>query len=135
MNVPFPHLGSLGRILLMDDAHFLLRAVARVLRSAGYGVDVAMNGDEAVARHAEALVAGAPYDLLILDLNVRNGAGGDLALSRIRERQPGVRALVSGPFRAHPVMADPARHGFHGALLKPYGTERLLETVGDAMAA
>lgn len=135
MNVPFPHFGSRGRILLMDDAHFLLRAVARVLRTAGYGVDVATDGDAAIARHADALLAGAPYDLLILDLKVRNGAGGDLALARIREREPGVRALVSGPFRAHPVMADPGRHGFHGALLKPYGTERLLETVGEAMAA
>lgn len=135
MNLPFSAPAPGGRILLMDDDGLLLRIVAAALRTAGHTVDVATDGDIAVQLHRDALLAGTPYDLLILDLKVRGGLGGPAALARIRMRQPTVRALVSSAWAHHPDMMDHAANGFAGTLVKPYGEAHLLATVGEALAA
>ena len=50
------------RVLVVDDEADLAEAVARGLRREGYAVDVALDGEEALAK-----ATLAPYDLVCLD--------------------------------------------------------------------
>ena len=60
------------RILLVDDEVSIQRAVAPLLRSRGYDVDVAGTGREALAAVAE-----RPPDLMVLDLGLPDLEGTD----------------------------------------------------------
>ena len=64
------------RILVMDDEAAVRRLIARLLRPLGYEVVEAGDGKEAVARYAEALAAGRPFDALIIDLTIPGAMGG-----------------------------------------------------------
>jgi CheY-like chemotaxis protein len=52
-----------NRILIVDDEQLVVCALAHMLRNAGYYIDVARNGREALAR-----VSAEPYDLIICDV-------------------------------------------------------------------
>ena len=83
------------------------------------------DGAEALDLFRQALDAGTPFDLVILDLTVPEGMGGKEAARHIRKLDPGVRALVSSGYSDDPVLADPQRHGFAGIIPKPCTLERL----------
>lgn len=53
------------RILVIDDASFVRRYYRGALERAGFAVDEAMNGVEALE-----MVTGATYDLLVVDVNM-----------------------------------------------------------------
>jgi PAS domain S-box-containing protein len=119
-------------LLVADDEPTVLRLARSWLGKLGYRVIEARDGDEAVALHAQ--YAGA-IDLALLDVTMPKRSGND-ALSAMRAREPGLRAiLASGNFDA----AD-AAEGAHAAkvLPKPYSREtlaRLVRAVLDRAAA
>ena len=62
-----------ARILLVDDEASIQRAVAPLLRSRGYEVDVAGTGEEALK-----LVADRTPDLMVLDLGLPDLEGTEV---------------------------------------------------------
>jgi len=127
-----------GRVLVMDDEELLRRAAARIFSSLGCEVTTAADGREAVELFRAARAAGAPFDGVILDLTVPGGMGGVETLARLREIDPGVKAIVSSGYSNDPIMADRRGHGFAAVLVKPYGTaeaERALAAVLPARSA
>lgn len=56
---------SAPSLLLVDDEPQILRALTPALQAAGYAVDVAATGEQALAR-----VAAAPCDVVVLDLGL-----------------------------------------------------------------
>ncbi len=67
------------RILVVDDEVQILRALSANLRGAGYDVDTAETGEQALAA-----AAMRPPDALILDLMLPDGSGTDVC-RRLRE--------------------------------------------------
>ncbi len=121
-------LGGHGRVLVMDDEP-MLRATARtVLQTLGYEVQLARDGDEAIALYRAAWQAGQPFDVVVLDLTVPGGMGGREAMQRLREFDPLVTAVVSSGYADDPVMSRYREHGFAGVVAKPY-TARDLDAV------
>ncbi|HZZ84290.1 MAG TPA: ATP-binding protein [Anaeromyxobacteraceae bacterium] len=124
-----------ARVLVMDDEELIRRALARALSSLGCEVDGAAHGEEAVALWERARADGRPFDLAILDLTVRGGMGGVEALARLQALDPGVRAIASSGYSGGPVMADHRRHGFAGALPKPWTAEELSAAVSEVVGS
>ncbi|GAB6063786.1 PAS domain-containing protein [Deferrisoma palaeochoriense] len=114
-----------ARILVMDDEEMLRDVLCEVLEDMGYQVEATADGEEAVERYREEREAGRPFDLVILDLTVPAGVGGQEALRRIREFDPGVRAVASSGYASDPVLANPGEHGFAGSVAKPYRLDEL----------
>ena len=54
-----------GRILVVEDERLVGMAMAHMLRAAGYGVDLAGNGQEALDK-----VSSDAYDLIICDIKM-----------------------------------------------------------------
>ena len=69
MGYPLPAAGE--KVLVMDDEDFIRDMVGDILSLHGYTVDVARNGEEAIALYQE-----RAYDVGILDLTIPGGMGG-----------------------------------------------------------
>ena len=77
-------------VLLVEDEVLLRNLLARSLRSLGYTVLTAGDGEEALAVFAE---AGSSVALVIMDV-VMPRLGGKETLLRLRATQPGLRAVL-----------------------------------------
>jgi two-component system chemotaxis response regulator CheY len=114
------------RILVVDDANLVRRFYRDALERAGFEVDEALNGVEALEK-----VLVETYDLVIVDVNMPQMDG--LTFLKVLRRQAGsfssLPALVSSTeAAAHD--ADAARAaGANFYLVKPVSQERLVEHV------
>ncbi len=118
-----------GRILVMDDEEMIQEISHEMLTHVGHAVEVVAEGGEALAAYQRARAAGDPFDIVILDLTIRGGMGGEETLKRLRELDPQVRAVVMSGYSNDPIMADYQRYGFTGALAKPFTMAALRKTV------
>ena len=124
-----------ARVLVMDDEPVIRQVLSEMLGHLGYQVVVTEDGAEAVDRYREAKEAGTPFDVVITDLSVPGGMGGREAMTRLREIDPNVRAIVSSGYSNDPVMADFRSHGFAAVVPKPYRLEDLAEVVRRVLAS
>ncbi len=123
-----------GRILFMDDEPSIRRLGSTMLQRMGMEVTEVANGTEALRAYASARDAGAPYDVVILDLTIPGGMGGAETLQRLRDIDPGVRAIVSSGYSSDPVMARYREHGFVAVVKKPYEAMTFAQAVQGVVA-
>ena len=121
-----------GKVLYLDDDDILRRATCLFLSKVGFKVESARDGVDAVNRYARAWEAGAPFDVVILDLSIPGGMGGAETFSVIREFDPEVQAIVTSGYADDPFVREYTRHGFAGVMVKPYDVEDLGATVQKA---
>ena len=114
-----------GQVLVMDDEMMVRDVAGKMIESCGYAVKYAADGSEAVSRVREANESGRPFDVVILDLTVKGGMGGEEAIWKIREIAPGVKAVVSSGYADNSVISDYRAHGFDVYLNKPYSLAAL----------
>ena len=108
-----------GKILLMDDDEIIQSTVGRMLESLGYEVRGVFDGVEAITAYNVSLEAGAPYDVVIMDLTVPGSMGGKEAVSRLRKLHAEARVIVSSGYSNDPVMAHYKDYGFDAKVEKP----------------
>ncbi len=118
-----------GRILVMDDENAIRVIAGKILTRNGFSVATAVGGHETVELYKQAMAAGAPFDLVIMDLTIPGGIGGKEAIKRLMAIDPQVKAIVSSGYADDPVMANHAEYGFKGIVAKPYTQSELLEAV------
>jgi CheY-like chemotaxis protein len=124
-----------GRVLVMDDEEVVRRTLERGLGSLGYDVTCVANSTETCEAYAEASAAGAPFDVVVMDLTVPGDIGGVQTLRRLKEIDPSVKAIVSSGYSQDAVMADHRAHGFVGAVAKPFQLREIGEAVARAIAS
>ena len=123
---------AIRRILVMDDEESLRNLTQAMLGRLGYKVETAKDGVEAISKYKEHLESGNPFDVVILDLTIKGGMGGDQTIKELIKIDPGVKAIVCSGYFNDPVMANYKEHGFRGVLAKPYqkqDIERLLKAL------
>ncbi len=126
LNRPSPISRKSGfRILVMDDQTAILQVAVEMLDFLGYETATAKDGAGAVALFQEALEARRPFDLVMLDLTIPGGMGGRETLEKLRELDPGVKAIVASGYATDPIMSNFAEFGFSGVISKPYNLENL----------
>jgi len=77
-----------GKILVMDD-EFLIREVAgKMLADAGFTVEKAATGEEALNLYKKALLSGSKFDAVILDLTIPGGMGGKETVEKLIQIDP-----------------------------------------------
>ncbi len=118
-----------GRVLVMDDEKVVTDVACEMLGVLGYEAVGVANGEEALERYAEALEAGRPFDVVLMDLTIPGGMGGKEALAKLKEIDPQVKAIVSSGYSNDPLMSRFAEYGFSGVVAKPYRLEDLAAAV------
>ena len=122
-----------GKILLMDDDDMILDVIGIMLEKLGYTVALAKNGAAALELFKLARQTEKPFDAVILDSMVPGGMGGLETLTKLREIDPQVKAIISSGYADDPVMSDFAKYGFCGKLPKPYRITKLSEMINKIL--
>ncbi|MCX5842021.1 MAG: ATP-binding protein [Deltaproteobacteria bacterium] len=120
------------RVLIMDDEPHIREIDRANLERLGHVVAEVKDGQEAIDIYKKALDSGNPFDLVLLDLTVRQGMGGRMAMERLLKIDPSIKAIIASGFVDDPVIENYADYGFLGALKKPFKGEemkRLLEKI------
>jgi DNA-binding response OmpR family regulator len=111
------------RLLIVEDEPLIARFLARGLRSEGYTVAVAGDGEMAVER-----LADGGWDLVILDLMLP-GQDGMEVLREMSGRRLGVPVLVLSARRAVETKVAALDAGASDYLAKPFSLDELLARV------
>ena len=123
-----------GKILLMDDEETIRKVVEEILTYSGYQVVSAKDGNEAVAIYRSAFEKGQPFDVVIMDLTIPGGMGGQEALTHLLAINPAVKAIVSSGYANDPIIADYQKYGFAGVVIKPYKFDELIEILAKVLS-
>jgi two-component system, cell cycle sensor histidine kinase and response regulator CckA len=121
--------GHKRRILLMDDEQMILDIVSRMLGHLGYDVSTCTDGSQAIAAFAKSKSHSEPFDIVMMDLVIPNGVGGQDAVHTIKKIDPHAKVVASSGHLDHPVMTDHDKFGFNAVLEKPYKLEKLQQVI------
>lgn len=121
-----------GKILVMDDDKCVLDVTKAILRSFSFEVDFATNGLETIEKYKESL-RGNKYDVVIIDLTIPGGMGGEETIKRLLEIDPNVKAIVSSGYSNAPIMSRYMDFGFKGVVAKPYIAGELIEAIDKVL--
>jgi DNA-binding response OmpR family regulator len=116
---------SKGRVLVVDDEAAIRALVAKIVERAGYPVDTARDGAEAIEK-----LSGTRYAVLVLDLMMPNVDGYAL-IRHVKERggsRPAIIVISAGDSAAFRQL-DGAL--VHSILRKPFD----IDVLGDLIAA
>jgi len=116
-----------GKILFMDDDEMIRNSITKMVEYLGYRIETAATGKDTIDKFRKALDSDSPFDIVILDLTIRGGPGGEEVIRDLINIDPEVKALVSSGYATHPILADYKKYGFRGVMEKPYRVEELSE--------
>ncbi len=92
------------RVLLVDDEHLVLRSMEKSLLRADFDTETAKDCRTALELFREAMEAGEPFDIAVLDLNMPDFDGnpnpdaGLLLLTKLLELDPDLPVVVLTAF-------------------------------------
>jgi len=109
-----------GRVLFMDDDESICTLTGGMLESLGYKFDLARNGEEAIQYYKRYLNIGRPYDVVIMDLTIIGGMGGEQTYRHLRDLDPEVSAIMTSGYDNDEMARQFYEMGFLGYLTKPY---------------
>ncbi|HBA85007.1 MAG TPA: hypothetical protein DCZ95_13010 [Verrucomicrobia bacterium] len=121
------------KILVMDDEEWLRNVVGATLQQMGHEVELTEEGEGAIEAFERAWEIGLPFDIVILDLTIRGGMGGQEAIQSLRRIDSGIKAIVMSGYSNDPVILEHERYGFKGALPKPFDAGKLQAVISRIM--
>ena len=114
-----------GRVLLMDDEDIVRDIASIMIRSLGHEVVLAEDGEKAIDKYKVAMKSHRRFDVVIMDLTIRGGMGGEDAIRKLREIDPRIKAIVSSGYSDRSAISDYQTIGFRACLTKPYDIDSL----------
>lgn len=109
------------RILVVDDEENIRTLYAEEFQDMGYAVTAVADGAQAVAA-----VEAGPFDLVILDMRMREMDGIE-ALRRMKERKPDMPVVISSAYEEY--KQDFSSWASEAYVVKSADTKTLRETV------
>jgi DNA-binding NtrC family response regulator len=113
------------RILIAEDEKSLRLALEDELREAGFQIEVAASGEEAIAK-----LSAGEYDLVVCDL-IMDGAGGKEVLEHLKARSPGTAFVLMTAHATIQSAIEFLKRGAMDYLRKPFEIEELLKLIGQ----
>jgi len=117
----------MSTVMVVDDAQFMRRRVAKSLAERGYQVIEAQNGEEAVQTYR----SNQP-DAVLMDITMP-GKDGLAALSEIRQYDPQAKVIMLTALGQHAILLQAMKAGANGFVVKPYEADRLIKAVQNAL--
>ena len=116
------------KILVVDDDDSLRRMMEYTLQQAGYKVNVAGDGDEALAA-----VRKEPPHLIVTDLKMERMGGFEL-LAHVRREYPDILVIMVTAFGSVESAVEAMQLGAHDYLVKPFSRDALRLAVQRALS-
>ena len=124
---------SKGKVLFMDDQEIARSLMEKILKRFGYEISLAKDGAEAIHLYKNAKESGMPFDVVIMDLTIPGGMGGEELVQKLIEIEPKVKAIAMSGYSNDPIIVDYKRYGFSVSIAKPYGIEQLNKVLQGIM--
>ncbi len=118
-----------GHVLFMDDEESIRILVKHMLDKMGLSAVITDCGESAVTAFKEAEDSGMPFDLVILDLTIPGGMGGDEALKEIRRINNSAKAIITSGYTDDVFFHDKTTSEFIDILPKPFSYDSFYKTV------
>ena len=118
----------------MDDDDSIRETVSELLINEGYEVDVARNGDEAVALFINSRDIEKPFDVIVMNLHIDNGKNGKQTMEELLKIDPEVKAVLASGYTDNSVMMEYEDHGFKATVTKPYSIDDISSVLDDVIA-
>lgn len=109
-----------GSILVCDDEEIMRDVLETVLSGAGYKVDLAKTGEDAVEAYNE-----KPYDVVLMDVSMP-GSGGLTALEELIKLDEDAVVLMITAFATFDTAVSAWEKGASGCIRKPFKNEQIL---------
>lgn len=123
------------KILVMDDDQTVQEILRAMLTFIGCSVELASDGKEALALYMQAKNEEAPFDLVIMDLTIPGGMGGQETMAALLALDPTAKAVVSSGYANDLIMANYQQYGFGGILTKPFKINELNKVIAAILPA
>jgi len=120
---------GVGTVLVCDDEIGLRKISAAILKRCGYKVYEAASGEEAVRIYQHLMRSGDEVDVVIMDLTLRGGIGGEEALREIRMIDPNAQIIASSGDLVDETKRGYLAMGFADILPKPYEAQDISSAV------
>src|SRR3989338_990665 len=117
----------MGRVLVVDDNRDLGELTSEILEERGFKVNIAYNGESALAR-----IKQEPYDLMILDYKLP-GMSGLTVLERTLRIRPNLKTIMISAFGDDSTRTRAKELGAYAFLDKPFNIDRLKKIVKKAL--
>jgi len=131
--VPAPPRERRPRVLFMDDEAPVRDVVRKILTAHGFDVHCTRDGQEAIEAWRRARDFGSAFDLILVDLDVRGGMGGQETVARLKGEFPGIKALLTTGYVDDVLLETYREHGFLGVIPKPFHLDKLVQAVGRVL--
>lgn len=118
---------KVNRILVMEDDETISTALEMILTEAGYDVDVAGTGENALE-----IFDQKPIDLIIADLKLP-GISGMEVIKRVKEKNPKVEVIVITGVGTQPIADEALELGAHDFLPKPFTDDQIKTAIDEAL--
>ena len=113
-----------GSILVCDDEEIMRDVLETILSGAGYKVDLAKTGEEAVEAYAE-----KNYDVVLMDVSMP-GKGGLTALEEVIKMDEEAVVLMITAYATFDTAISAWEKGAEGIIRKPFQNEQIIALVG-----
>jgi two-component system response regulator HydG len=115
-----------GRVLVVDDHRNMVASLAISLRNAGFQVDEAVGGENAILR-----LEAEPVDVVVSDLRM-DGVDGLHVLRRALELSPTTQVIIMTAFGSVESAVEAMKAGANEYVTKPFTDEELIIKVARA---
>ncbi len=122
-----------GKVLVMDDDEIIREIASNMLKKLGFEPLLAQDGEEAIGIYRDSLEKGDPIKVVITDITVRGGMGGEETVKEILKIDPKARVIVSSGYSNNPIMSNYREYGFMAVVKKPFEIEDLAEALSEVL--
>lgn len=116
-----------GSILVCDDEEIMRDVLETILSGAGYKVDLARTGEEAIEAYSQ-----KPYDVVLMDVSMP-GIGGLTALESLIGLDPEAVVLMITAYATFDTAISAWEKGANGVIRKPFQNEQILAFVAKGI--
>ncbi|MFQ5637349.1 MAG: response regulator [bacterium] len=123
------------KILIMDDEKRVRVGTGRILQHMGYETVLATDGDEAIELYKNAASLNKPFDVVLMDLTIDGGMGGEEAIEKLMKFDPNVKAIASSGLLGDLPSSLFKEYGFRDVIAKPYKIDELRRILDQVIAS
>ena len=122
---------KVARIMIMDDEKMIRDLASSQLGVLGHEAILVNDGIQAINKYQELQDSGTPVDLVIMDLTIPGGMGGEQAAAKLLSIDPNAKIIVASGYSNDLVMASYRDYGFCAAIAKPFDLKQLSNTISS----
>ena len=123
------------RLLVMDDNEDIRKLLQMYIEQLGFDVTAVSDGQAVLTEYAQALEESKAYRAVILEVSVRQGWGGNVALMKLKKINPDIKAVAIISEEDETRMDEYLEEGFQNVLSKPFRLEKIKTILEEILKA